>query len=214
MKKILSILILASLAVTFTACGESTEESVSESTVTIAETESTTEEETTETKKTTVTTKTEKVTEPETETETTEPETTGTETAETETTDTETTTETEAVVTEPETVPVESVTNEYGEPITEPVSTEISDFSETLSTDVTDVTEPVQPVNPSMMKFVLDMQSNCIHANAECPSAKKITKENYTEVEIYDTELQYYNNIYWACDECFPENLKPLLPKF
>lgn len=204
MKKMLSLLILTVLLTSFTACGENNENVVSESTEVVTETEIQTEEETTQiiTEKET---EEESEEEMEEETETTETETTETETSETstETTETETTaTETETAITE------------TAETVTEPASTDISATSEPASTDVSVTSEAVQPVNPTMMHFILDAQSNCIHANAECSSAKKITDENYVELDINDTELQYYNNIYWACDECFPENLKSLLPKF
>lgn len=194
MKKFLSLLTLMSLLASFTACGENTETSVSESIAVTTETETQTEEETT------------------TETIITEPETTATETVtetEMETTETETeTTETE-VTTEQETTTTET------EIITETTVTEIAEsVTEPAPADTSVIPEATQPVQPTLIHFVLNMETNCIHEDPQCTAAQKILQENYTEIDIYDNELQNYNNIYWACGKCCSDNTRNILPKF
>lgn len=186
MKKILSLLTLMSLLASLTACGDNTENSVSESTVVTTETETQTETETTTT--TTVT--------------------------ETETITTETITETE-IITEPEIttteteIIIETTVAEIPESVTEPAPVDTVD---TIDTAV--ITEITQPVQPTLMHFVLNMETNCIHEDPQCTAAQKILPENYTELDIYDNELQNYNNIYWACGKCCSDNLRSILPKF
>nr|MDE6427067.1 PASTA domain-containing protein [Ruminococcus sp.] len=75
--------------------------------------------------------------------------------------------------------------------------------------------EPVQPAEPvvSNIHFILNTDTNCIHTKADCSAAQKILPENYSEIDISNSELANYANVYWACGKCSKE-YSNILPKF
>ncbi|MDE6035375.1 MAG: PASTA domain-containing protein [Ruminococcus sp.] len=74
--------------------------------------------------------------------------------------------------------------------------------------------QAVQPAQQVSKTYVLNTDTNCIHANPQCSAAQKIIPENYSEVVISESELSNYTNIYWACGKCCSYNEKNTLPKF
>lgn len=70
-------------------------------------------------------------------------------------------------------------------------------------------TSPVQTV----LHFVLNLETSCIHIDPNCSAALKILPENYSTVDIADSDLLNYNGIYWACGKC-SEEYTNVLPKF
>lgn len=130
----------------------------------------------------------------------------------------------EEEITEPET---EEVTTE--EP-TKPETEEITTEEETVATTETDPpTEPPTPApteppatqpltappapEPNVLQFVLNLETSCVHIDANCSAAEKILPENYTVIEIWDNELANYAGIYWACGKC-SKLYSDELPKF
>ena len=73
----------------------------------------------------------------------------------------------------------------------------------------------VQPAEPvvSNIHFILNTDTNCIHTKADCSAAQKILPENYSEIDISNSELANYANVYWACGKCSKE-YSNILPKF
>lgn len=63
------------------------------------------------------------------------------------------------------------------------------------------------------LHFILNLESNCIHINENCSAAKKILPENWSEIDIPESELGNYYNVYWACGKC-SSRYKNELPKF
>lgn len=64
-----------------------------------------------------------------------------------------------------------------------------------------------------ILHFVLNTESNCVHINKNCSAAKKILPENCLEIDIPESELGNYYNVYWACGKC-SSRYKNDLPKF
>lgn len=70
-------------------------------------------------------------------------------------------------------------------------------------------TSPVQTV----LHFVLNLDTSCIHINPDCSAAQKILPENYSTVDLTEDDLVNYNGIYWACGKC-SKKYTNTLPKF
>ena len=66
---------------------------------------------------------------------------------------------------------------------------------------------------PEVLHFVLNLETNCVHINQYCSAAQKITSENYSEIDIPESDLASYENIYWACGKC-SRRYTDILPKF
>ena len=69
-------------------------------------------------------------------------------------------------------------------------------------------TSPVQ----TTLHFILNLETNCIHIDPRCSAAQKILPENYSEIDIAETDLSSYRDFYWACGKCSKE-YKQILPK-
>lgn len=69
------------------------------------------------------------------------------------------------------------------------------------------------PKESTTLHFILNLESNCIHIDRYCSAAQKITQENYSEIDIPESDLANYENIYWACGKC-SRIYKDILPKF
>lgn len=74
------------------------------------------------------------------------------------------------------------------------------------------VPDPVE-VEPTILHFVLNSDTNCVHINPNCSAAQKILPENYSEIDIPESELYNYYGIYWACGKC-SKRYSDELPKF
>ncbi|MGN0687792.1 MAG: N-acetylmuramoyl-L-alanine amidase family protein [Oscillospiraceae bacterium] len=64
--------------------------------------------------------------------------------------------------------------------------------------------------------FVLNKETQCLHANPNCFAAEKIDKKNYAEIDIGTNELSSYSeDEYWACGVrgCNNTNARKALPK-
>ncbi|MDE5736759.1 MAG: hypothetical protein K2H93_00155 [Oscillospiraceae bacterium] len=72
---------------------------------------------------------------------------------------------------------------------------------------------PVQANEPKTLQFILNLETNCVHINANCSAAQQISPENYTVIELLDSELGNYTNVYWACGKC-SKTYSSELPKF
>ncbi len=70
-------------------------------------------------------------------------------------------------------------------------------------------TSPVQ----TTLHFILNLETSCIHIKPDCSAALKILPENYSTVDIADSDLWNYNGIYWACGKC-SKKYTDVLPKF
>lgn len=91
------------------------------------------------------------------------------------------------------------------EPITEPPTTKAPETQPQVIE-----TTPIQ----TTVHFILNLETNCIHVNPNCNAALKILPENYSTVDIAESDLGNYNGTYWACGKCCSFNYKQLLPKF
>lgn len=69
------------------------------------------------------------------------------------------------------------------------------------------------PTEARTVKFILNTESGCVHKDSNCTAAKKISAENYAEIEIREDELADYANTYWACGKC-SKAYSSKLPKF
>lgn len=100
-------------------------------------------------------------------------------------------------------------------------STTITTFATTVVTTTTTVvptpveTEAavVQKTEPTMLHFILNTDSNCVHINPNCNRAKEILPENYAEIDILEDELGNYAGQYWACGVC-SKRYKDQLPNW
>lgn len=64
--------------------------------------------------------------------------------------------------------------------------------------------------------FILNGDTLCLHSNAKCNAAKRIDKDNYSEIDIGADEFDDYSkNGYWACgaNGCNDKNTRSELPK-
>ena len=64
--------------------------------------------------------------------------------------------------------------------------------------------------------FILNKETSCLHSDSKCRAAKKIDKENYSELDIGENEfVDYSQNGYWACgvSGCNNKDTKSALPK-
>lgn len=95
----------------------------------------------------------------------------------------------------------EKTTEKATEPPTEKLAETKSPAIETTSVQTT-------------VHFILNLDTSCIHINPDCSAAQKITPENYSTVDIAESDLENYNGTYWACGKCCPNNYRQLLPKF
>ncbi|MBD5143070.1 MAG: hypothetical protein HDT22_05585 [Ruminococcus sp.] len=72
---------------------------------------------------------------------------------------------------------------------------------------------PVQANEPKTLQFILNLETNCVHINANCSAAQQISPENYAVIELWDNELGNYAYTYWACGKC-SKTYSSELPKF
>lgn len=128
---------------------------------------------------------------------------------------------------------IETVTTEKYEDLEIVTTTEISTTQETTSTAIATTTEYVTvttehplveitteaPVvetfhtEVKMIRFILNTDTNCLHASESCNAAEKILPENYQVIDIPEADLGNYTNIYWACGKC-SKWYSSVLPKF
>lgn len=101
----------------------------------------------------------------------------------------------------------EKNTNETAESITEHIAEPTTEKCIETQPPVIE-TAPVQTI----LHFVLNMETNCIHIDKGCSAALKIDPENYSEIDIAENDLGSYSGVYWACGKC-SEEYKKILPK-
>lgn len=87
----------------------------------------------------------------------------------------------------------------------------------TVPTTTTTTTTPAPTAPPvtqsDFVHFIVNNESRCLHLSADCQAAKKISPENYSEIDIYREDMpQYSSEGYWACGKC-AEIYRKELPK-
>ncbi len=105
------------------------------------------------------------------------------------------------------------------EQTTKPTTQEVTKAPEPVTEPPTEKPTETQPpviettpVNVTL-HFVLNTDSNCVHINPDCSAAQQILPENYSEVDIAESDLGNYANVYWACGKC-SRGYQGILPKF
>ena len=73
--------------------------------------------------------------------------------------------------------------------------------------------QAVQPAQSATVHFILNTDTNCIHIKDTCRAATQILPENYSTVDIAESDLSNYNGMYWACGIC-SKKYSDMLPKF
>ena len=73
--------------------------------------------------------------------------------------------------------------------------------------------QAVQPAQSATIHFILNTDTNCIHIKDTCRAAQQILPENYSTVDIAESDLSNYNGIYWACGIC-SKAYSNIIPKF
>lgn len=97
---------------------------------------------------------------------------------------------------------------------TEPPTTEKLTESPTEPPTPAPTNPPTSPLSePKVIKFILNVESGCVHTSSNCNAAEKILPENYAEIEIAEDELVNYAYTYWACGKC-SKRYSNELPKF
>lgn len=94
-------------------------------------------------------------------------------------------------------------TEKVTQPVTEPPTEKVPETQPPVIE-----TSPVQ----TTLHFILNLETNCIHIDPRCSAAQKILPENYSEIDIAETDLSSYRDFYWACGKCSKE-YKQILPK-
>lgn len=97
--------------------------------------------------------------------------------------------------------------------ITTTLTTTVPTTAQPVVTTIVYTQPPTDPPAPKLIHFVLNTESNCVHVNENCSAAKKILPENWLEIDIPESELGNYYNVYWACGKC-SSRYKNELPKF
>lgn len=69
----------------------------------------------------------------------------------------------------------------------------------------------IQPES-TVLHFVVNCESNCVHIDSHCSAAQKILPENYSEIDIPAEELGNYSETYWACGK-YSKRYQDILPK-
>ncbi|MDE5620361.1 MAG: hypothetical protein K2I80_07550 [Ruminococcus sp.] len=95
-------------------------------------------------------------------------------------------------------------TEKVTQPVTEPPTEKVPETQPPVIE-----TSPVQ----TALHFVLNLETGCIHINPDCSAALNILPENYSTVDIADSDLSNYSGIYWACGKC-SKRYSDELPKF
>ncbi|MDE6671315.1 MAG: PASTA domain-containing protein [Ruminococcus sp.] len=73
--------------------------------------------------------------------------------------------------------------------------------------------QTVQPAQSANVHFILNTDTNCVHIKDTCRAAQQILPENYSTVDIAESDLSNYNGIYWACGIC-SKKYSDIIPKF
>ena len=73
--------------------------------------------------------------------------------------------------------------------------------------------QTVQPAQSAIVHFILNTDTNCVHINEKCRAAQQILPENYSTIDIAESDLSNYNGIYWACGICSKADSN-IIPKF
>lgn len=109
-----------------------------------------------------------------------------------------TTTTTKPITTTATTVPTTTTTT----------TTTITTVPTTTTTTTTPAPTASPQTNPPVTQsdsvhFIVNNESRCLHLSADCQAAKKISPENYSEIDIYREDMpQYSSEGYWACGKC------------
>ena len=100
--------------------------------------------------------------------------------------------------------PMKSENEKVTQPVPEPPTEKVPETQPPVIE-----TSPVQ----TALHFVLNLETGCIHINPDCSAALNILPENYSTVDIADSDLSNYSGIYWACGKC-SKRYSDELPKF
>lgn len=104
---------------------------------------------------------------------------------------------------------IKKVTKATTKPVTEPITEPPTEKPAETQPPAVETT-PVQ----TTVHFILNLDTSCIHIDSGCSAAQKITPENYSTVDIAESDLESYNGTYWACGKCCSNSMRQKLPKF